>query len=128
MDYRLDPSDRYALQQQYRRAVSLSQRLAEARQARKAASESRWWMLGILCALFAFHSDVFLGGALAFLYVHFFVLFREKMAVNRLQERFEEIEWWFHQHGLVMRNDKLYSERDAKREYPLNPFEESSFS
>ncbi|PPC77197.1 hypothetical protein C4K68_12370 [Pokkaliibacter plantistimulans] len=128
MEFMLNPEDKYALQQQFRRAVSFNDRLAEAEAAHKHASEGRWWIMGIIAVLFAFHSDVFLGMSLAFFFVHFFVLFREKMALGRLRERKTEIDWWFHRKGLNVVGLQLFSERDARRSTPLDPFNDVHYS
>lgn len=127
MEPYFDASDKFDLQQNYRRYLKLHDQCQLANEVLKDARASRVWVAGIVLLVFALASEFFLGAAAGLFGLYFYRILVAWYRVSQAEEGLEETARWFAGKGLKFEGRILYARRDDLLEQPLDPFDDSLY-
>lgn len=127
MEQNLAASDKYEIQQNFRRYVRLKERYDTARGAYVTAKASKVWIAGIIALLFALASNFFLGVAAGLFSVYFYSMVGSWLQINQTEEGVEELDRWFTGKKLKFEGRILYFGTDQMLESPLDPFDDDCY-
>lgn len=127
MEHTLSASDKYEIQQNFRRYIRLKERFDTARGAYVTSRASKVWVAGVVALLFALASNFFLGVATGLFAVYFYSMVRSWMHINESEEGVEELDRWFSGKKLKFEGSILYFSNDQLLENPLDPFDEDCY-
>lgn len=128
MTFNLSSTEKFDIQQNFRRYLRLRDRFEADLEQFKTAKASRVWIAGIVALVFAIASDFFLGAAAGMFAVYFFGLVRHRMACSGSEESLESLDRWFQSKGLRFEGRVLYSAEDEMLEQPLDPFNDACYA
>lgn len=127
MTHVLPETDKFEVQQNYRRYIRLKERQAEAGSAYKIQRASKVWIVGVIALVFAAASDFFLGVAAGLFGVYFYSIMRSWFQVSEAAEGVEQLDRWFGSKQLKFEGTILYHRDDQLLETPLDPFDDACF-
>mgnify|MGYP001071804708 CR=1 FL=1 len=128
MEPYFDASDKFDLQQNYRRYLKFHDQTQSANEGLKDARASRVWVAAIILMVFAMASEFFLGAAAGLFGLYFYRILAAWYRVSKAEEGLEETSRWFASKGLKFEGRILYPRNDDQLERPLDPFNESLYS
>lgn len=128
MAFSLSPSEKFDIQQNFRRYLRLRERFDADQEQYNSAKASRVWVAGVVAMIFALASDFFLGASAGMFGVYFFSLMKKRFACASVGESLEDLERWFAGKGLRFEGRVLYSKTDEMLEQPLDPFNDACYS
>ncbi|SEF70404.1 hypothetical protein [Marinobacterium lutimaris] len=127
MDRTLGVSDKFELQQNYRRFLKYQEQFTLANDALKDARASRVWIAGLIMLLFALASDFFLGASAALFGLYFYRIALAWYQSSQAEEGREQMERWFAGKGLKFQGRILYFREDDMLENPIDPFDDALY-
>lgn len=127
MEPYLNTSDKFDLQQNYRRYLKFHDQSQLLNEILKDARASRVWVAGVVMMVFAVGSEFFLGTAAGLFGLYFYRILMAWYRVSQVEENIETIERWFAGKGLKFESRVLYPRDDEQLEQPLDPFNEELY-
>ncbi|WP_027854094.1 hypothetical protein [Marinobacterium litorale] len=127
MEKYLSASDKFDLQQNYRRFLKYQEQFSFANESLKEARASRVWVVGLITLLFALASDFFLGAAAALFGLYFYRIVLAWYQSSQAEEGREQMERWFAGKGLKFQGRVLYHRNDELLESPIDPFDDALY-
>ncbi len=127
MDAFFDSSDKFDLQQNYRRYLKFYDQCLAANEILKDARGSRVWVAGVVLMVFALASEFFLGAAAGLFGLYFYRILSAWYRVSQAEEGKETAERWFATKGMKFEGRILYRRTDDQLENPLDPFDEALY-
>ncbi|MBS99062.1 MAG: hypothetical protein CMI01_10330 [Oceanospirillaceae bacterium] len=127
MEKYLSASDKFDLQQNYRRFLKYQEQFSFANESLKEARASRVWVVGLITLLFALASDFFLGAAAALFGLYFYRIVLAWYQSSQAEEGREQMERWFAGKGLKFQGRVLYHRNDELLENPIDPFDDALY-
>jgi len=127
MEQYLSATDKYEIQQNFRRYVRLKERSDAARGAYVTSKSSKVWVAGIIALLFALASNFFLGVAAGLFGVYFYSMVSSWMKINESEEGVEALDRWFSGKKLKFEGAILYFNTDEMLENPVDPFDDACY-
>ncbi|MBA4502076.1 hypothetical protein [Marinobacterium marinum] len=127
MEPYFNSSDKFDLQQNYRRHLKFYDQSKSTNEALKDARASRVWVAGIVLMVFAFASEFFLGVAAGLFGLYFYRILSAWYRVSQAEEGLEGTARWFASRGLKFEGRVLYPRNDEQLERPLDPFNEAQY-
>jgi hypothetical protein len=127
MESYLNASDKFDLQQNYRRYLKFQDQSQLLNEILKDARASRVWVAGVVMMVFAVGSEFFLGAAAGLFGLYFYRILVAWYRVSQVEENIETIERWFASKGLKFEGRVLYQRDDEQLEHPLDPFNEELY-
>lgn len=128
MEAYFDSSDKFDLQQNYRRYLKFHDQCLAANEILKDARGSRVWVAGVVLMVFALASEFFLGAAAGLFGLYFYRIVAAWYRVTQAEEGKEMAERWFASKGLKFEGRILYRRSDEQLETPLDPFDETLYA
>ena len=127
MEPNLNASDKFDLQQNYRRYLKFHDQCQLLNEILKDARASRVWVAGVVMMVFALGSEFFLGAAAGLFGLYFYRILSAWYRLSQVEENVEGIERWFAGKGLKFESRVLYRRSDDQLEQPLDPFNEELY-
>lgn len=127
MEPYLNASDKFDLQQNYRRYLKFHDQCQLINEILKDARASRVWVAGLVLMVFALASEFFLGAAAGLFGLYFYRIISAWYRLSQAEESIEGIERWFASKGLKFESRVLYQRGDDQLEQPLDPFNEELY-
>lgn len=127
MEPYLNASDKFDLQQNYRRYLKFHDQCQLLNEILKDARASRVWVAGVVMMVFALGSEFFLGAAAGLFGLYFYRILSAWYRLSQVEENVEGIERWFAGKGLKFESRVLYRRSDDQLEQPLDPFNEELY-
>jgi len=127
MEPYLNASDKFDLQQNYRRYLKFHDQCQLLNEILKDARASRVWVAGLVLMVFALGSEFFLGAAAGLFGLYFYRILSAWYRLSQVEENVEGIERWFASKGLKFESRVLYQRNDDQLEQPLDPFNEELY-
>jgi len=127
MEPNLNASDKFDLQQNYRRYLKFHDQCQLLNEILKDARASRVWVAGVVMMVFALGSEFFLGAAAGLFGLYFYRILSAWYRLSQVEENVEGIERWFASKGLKFESRVLYMRSDDQLEQPLDPFNEELY-
>jgi hypothetical protein len=127
MEPYLNASDKFDLQQNYRRYLKFHDQCQVLNEILKDARASRVWVAGVVLMVFALGSEFFLGAAAGLFGLYFYRILSAWYRLSQVEESVEGIERWFASKGLKFESRVLYQRNDDQLEQPLDPFNEELY-
>lgn len=127
MEPYLNASDKFDLQQNYRRYLKFHDQSQLLKEILKDARASRVWVAGVVLMVFALGSEFFLGAAAGLFGLYFYRILSAWYRLSQVDENVERLERWFASKGLKFENRVLYPHNDEQLEQPLDPFNEDLY-
>jgi hypothetical protein len=127
MEPYLNASDKFDLQQNYRRYLKFHDQCQVLNEILKDARASRVWVAGVVLMVFALGSEFFLGAAAGLFGLYFYRILSAWYRLSQVEENVEGIERWFASKGLKFESRVLYQRNDDQLEQPLDPFNEELY-
>ncbi|MET3999604.1 hypothetical protein [Marinobacterium sp. MBR-109] len=127
MEPYLNASDKFDLQQNYRRYLKFHDQCQLLNEILKDARASRVWVAGVVLMVFALGSEFFLGAAAGLFGLYFYRILSAWYRLSQVEENVEGIERWFASKGLKFESRVLYQRNDDQLEQPLDPFNEELY-
>ncbi|GAB0151148.1 MULTISPECIES: hypothetical protein [Marinobacterium] len=127
MEPYLNASDKFDLQQNYRRYLKFHDQCQVLNEILKDARASRVWVAGVVLMVFALGSEFFLGAAAGLFGLYFYRILSAWYRLSQVEENVEGIERWFASKGLKFESRVLYQRNDDQLAQPLDPFNEELY-
>ncbi len=127
MDRYLSASDKFDLQQNYRRFLKYQEQFTLSNDALKEARASRVWIAALVMLLFALASDFFLGASAALFGLYFYRVALAWYHCTQAEEGCEQTERWFAGKGLKFQGRILYYRDDEMLERAIDPFDDALY-
>jgi hypothetical protein len=127
MEPYLNASDKFDLQQNYRRYLKFHDQCQVLNEILKDARASRVWVAGVVLMVFALGSEFFLGAAAGLFGLYFYRILSAWYRLSQVEESVEGIERWFASKGLKFESRVLYQRNDDQLAQPLDPFNEELY-
>jgi len=127
MEPNLNASDKFDLQQNYRRYLKFHDQCQLLNEILKDARASGVWVAGVVMMVFALGSEFFLGAAAGLFGLYFYRILSAWYRLSQVEENVEGIERWFASKGLKFESRVLYMRSDDQLEQPLDPFNEELY-
>lgn len=127
MEHKLVVSDKFDIQQNYRRYIRLTEQGDVALESHKETKASRVWIPGVIALVLSLSSNFFLGVAAGLFGLYVYSMLNSYAKYSSVADGIENLDRWFSSKGLKFEGRVLYSTADEMLESPIDPFADDCY-